>query len=132
MDENPGFVKRQLMKVDMGVFYWIMCVFKGAVIALDFVLDALFGYTIMHGTKEERERAKEYEHSAQVGYIMGRGAYSVIFSHQLNNFCLKHEEYVHPRYVLEHDNITLMGVTPTHAFFCVSEPDFDIYETKVL
>ena len=43
----------------------------------------------------------------------------------------RHEKYVHPRYILEHDNVTLMGVTPTHAFFCVSDPGFDIYETKM-
>ena len=52
-------------------------------------------------------------------------------NHKLHNFCCKHEEYVHPRYVLEHDNITLFGVTDTHAFFCVSKPDFNVYETRV-
>ena len=52
MDENPGFVKRQLMKVDMGVFYWIMSAFRAAVIAADFVLDLLFGVTIQYGSRE--------------------------------------------------------------------------------
>ena len=50
--ENPGFVKRQLMKVDMGIFYWIMSAFRAAVIAADFVLDLLFGVTIQHGSRE--------------------------------------------------------------------------------
>ena len=130
MDSNPSFIKRQLMKVDMGIFYWIMCTFRGFVTIIDHVLDILFGYTIQHGSREERRKSKEYEHSAQVVSLMGRGAYSVVLNHQLHNFVWRHERYVHPKYVLEHDNITLMGVTPTHAFFCVSEPDFDIYETK--
>ena len=52
-------------------------------------------------------------------------------NHKLHNFCCKHEKYVHPNYVLEHDNITLFGVTKTHAFFCVSKPDFNVYETRV-
>ena len=50
--ENPGFVKRQLMKVDMGIFYWIMSAFRATVIAADFVLDLLFGVTIQHGSRE--------------------------------------------------------------------------------
>ena len=41
---------------------------------------------------------------------------------QLRNFVWRHEKYVHPRYILERDNVSLMGVTPTHAFFCVSDP----------
>ena len=32
--------------------------------------------------REERERSMEYEHSAQVVDIMGRGAYSLIINHQ--------------------------------------------------
>ena len=132
MDENPGFVKRQLMKVDMGVLYWIMSAFRAAVIAADFVLDLLFGVTIQHGSREERQRAEEeYEHSAQVVHVLGRGAYSLIINHRLRNFVWRHERYVHPRYVLERDNVSLMGITPTHAFFCVADPGFDIYETKM-
>ena len=63
--------------------------------------------------------------------VLGRGAYSPLQPHQLNNFVWWHEKFVHPSHVLLHDNITLMGVTPTHAFFCVSDPGFDVYDTKV-
>ncbi len=38
---------------------------------------------------------------------------------------------MHPRYALENDNVTLMGVTATQAYFCVSDPDFNVYETKL-
>ncbi|CAM6054407.1 unnamed protein product [Sphagnum tenellum] len=64
--------------------------------------------------------SKEYEHSAQVVNILGRGAYSIVYNHQLENFVYYHVKYVHPRYILEHDNITMYGITPTHAFFCVT------------
>ena len=60
-----------------------------------------------------------------------RGAYSIGSAHQLHNFVWRHERYVHPRHVLERDNITLMGITPAHAFFCVSEPDVDVYDMQV-
>ena len=77
-------------------------------------------YNLTKGTREERERAKEYENSAQIASIMGRGCYTLIMNHQLHNFALRHEQYVHPRYILESDNITLQGITDSHAFFCVS------------
>ena len=131
MDKNPGFIQRQLMKIDLGIFYFVMSTLRAAVIIADIFLDLLFGHTIQYGTRDERQRAEDYEHSAQVVNIMGRGAYSLIINHQLYNFVWRHEKYVHPRYILEHDNITLMGITPTHAFFCVSDPGFDIYETKM-
>ena len=60
-----------------------------------------------------------------------RGAYSIGSAHQLHNFVWRHERYVHPRHVLEGDNITLMGITPAHAFFCVSEDDVDVYDMRV-
>ena len=41
------------MKVDMGVFYWIMSAFRYVVITADFVLDLLFGVTIQHGSRDD-------------------------------------------------------------------------------
>ena len=131
MDGNPGFITRQLMRIDMGVFYWIMCTFKAGIILLDILLDIGLGYTIQHGTRKERESSEEYEHSAQVVNLLGRGAYSPLQPHQLDNFVWCHEKYVHPKYVLDHDNITLMSVTPSHAFFCVSDKELDIFDTEV-
>ena len=131
MDEKPGFIKRQLMKVDMGIFYWTMCTFRTGITLIDILLDHILGYTIQQGTRQERKKSGEYEYSAQVVNLLGRGAYSPFQPHQLNNFVWRHDKYVHPKYVLDHDNITLMGVTPSHVFFCVTKPNFDIYETKV-
>ena len=74
---------------------------------MDFFLDKMFGYTITEGTREERALAAKYEHSAQIAHIMGRGCYTIVMNQQLHNYALKHERYVHPRHVLEHDNITL-------------------------
>ena len=131
MDETPGFIKRQLMRIDMGVFYWIMCTFKAGIILMDFFLDNVLGYTIQHGTREERNNSEAYEYSAQIVNLLGRGTYSPLQPHQLNNFVWRHEKYVHPKYVLDNDNITLMSVTPSHVFFCVSDQNVDIFDTKV-
>lgn len=40
--------------------------FKGLFSIIDFLLDITFGYTITKGWREEREKAENYEHSAQV------------------------------------------------------------------
>ena len=131
MDDKPGFVKRQLLRLDMGIFYWIMCVFRAGLTLIDTFLDPLFGYTIQHGSRQERKKSETYEYSAQVVHLLGRGTYSPLQPLQLHNFVWRHGKYVHPKYVLGSDNITLMGVTPSHAFFCVSDPNYDVYDTKV-
>ena len=113
-----------------GLFYWVICACRFALGVTDFFLDILFGHTLQNGSREERKKSEEFENSAQVVNIVARGTYSVLLIHQLHHFVWYHEKYVHPRYVLEHDNITLMGVTPTHAFFCVSDPKFDVLDTQ--
>ena len=123
MSENSG---RQ-----GGIFYWVVCFCKFIFNVVDIFLDILFGYTLQYGSWQDRKKSEEYENSAQVVNVVSRGAYSIVLLHQLHNFLWLHEKYVHPRYVLQRDNITLMGITPTHAFFCVSDPDVDVLETQV-
>ena len=114
-----------------GIFYWVICLSRFAISVVDFLLDILFGFTIQYGTREEQRLSEGYENSAQVVNVMARGTYSVLLIQQLHNFVLYHKKYVHPRYVIEHENITLMGITPTHAFFCVSDPEVDVLDTQV-
>ena len=84
------------------------------------------------GSRAERLKAEEYEHSAQLVRIMGRGNYSLVNVHQLHNFVWRHEAYLHPRCVLERGStVTLMGATPEHVFFCVTNPGVDVCDTKV-
>ncbi len=95
------------------------------------MLDHIVGYTVTGGWKADRElAASSYEHSAQIATIAGRGAHSFVQINQPYNFLLMHNEYVHPRYVLQNKNVTLMGITPTHAFFCISDPSCDLLDTK--
>jgi hypothetical protein len=129
--ENPSCITRHVIRrIDPAFFYWIFCCFRTIVFILDFILDTLVGYTITKGSRADREKSKKYEHSAQLCSIMGRGTYTIIKNQKLHNFCCRHVKYVHPRYILEHDHVTLFGVTKTHAFFCVSDPSFNVYETK--
>ena len=99
---------------------------------VDSILDIFFGYTFRHGWRSERDLAqKSFEHSAQIATIVGRGSYSLSGQRALHNFLLWHDEYVHPNYVLEHDNVTLYGYSKTHAYFCISSPEVSVTNIKV-
>ena len=76
--ENPGFLQRMLMKIDLGIFYWVMCTFRAVVSLIDVFLELLFGFTIQYGSRQERVASIEYERSAQVVNLMGRGGDSMI------------------------------------------------------
>ena len=114
----------------MGFSYCIVYAMNTALRIVDLILDLLSGYTIRHGSLNERIRSESYECSAQLVDILAWGAHSYVLI-QPNNYVWRHKRYVHPRYVLEHDNITLMGITPTHAFFCVSDSKVDVRNIKV-
>ena len=75
--DNPGLLLRIFMKIDMGIFYWVMCTFRAAVSFIDVLLDLLFGFTIQYGSRQERLDSTVYDRSAQLVNLMGRGAYSV-------------------------------------------------------
>ena len=46
------------------------------------------------------------------------------------HFIILHKRYIDPSYVLENDNVTLQGVTETHAFFCVTSHEEDVQDIK--
>ena len=87
--EKPGPVVGFIYHNEMGLLYWGLCLFKMMVGICDFFLDLIFGYTITKGTREEQEMAREYENSAQIASIMGRGSYTLLMNHQLHHFSLR-------------------------------------------
>ena len=68
-----------LDKIDMGVFYWIMRLSRAVLDAVDIVADLAAGVTVQGGSRAERlKAAEEYEHSAHLVRILGRGNYRVV------------------------------------------------------
>ena len=129
--DNPNFLERQRTKVDMAYFYFLLVFLKKITCVLDIILDILFGFTITRGTRSERDMAKErYEHSAHVVDVWFCANWSTVFRHSPNNFLFTHNSYIHPREILKDDKITLQGVTETHAYFTVSRPHKDVYDTN--
>ena len=131
--ENPGLLLRILLWIDPAIFYSMMLFFKGITFFVDIFLDLLFGYTISYGSKEERLKSKQYEHSAHRVKVLGRGALSILHRTSLTNYFWKHEEYFHPRYILEHDSVTLQALNKDYALFCIKrDKNFDIYDSTIV
>ena len=114
----------------VGFTHYIVVAINATLWALDLILDLLFSFTTRNGSLYERLKSESYEYSAQLVDIITWGAptYTLV---QPKHYIWKHKRYLHPRFVLEHDNITLMGLTPTHAFFCVTDPGVDVRDIKV-
>ena len=114
----------------LGFSYCIVYALRMALCAIDIVLDYLLGFTIRHGFLNERFMSKSYEYSAQLVDVVAWGTHSYHLTVP-NNYVVRHNKYINPKYVLQHDNITLMGITPTQAFFCVSDAKVDVQNIKV-
>ena len=111
------------------LFYWCLLLMKYLQrVLLDPILDYFCQYTTLKGGKKERLTCKKYETSAQRVKIWARGAYSVPTIHLLHNFLYTHLDYLHPKTVLFHDHVTLMGMDETNAWFCVTDEKFDVYD----
>ena len=41
-----------------------------------------------------------------------------------------HIDWVDTSFVLSNDNVTLLGVNQTHAWFCVTDPSVDVYSSS--
>ncbi len=111
--------------------FWLMVVVKCLLWFVEIFMDLILGYTITGGSREERRKAwLHHEHSAQLVNVLWKAHNLEVQNHTSWNFLYKHEKYVSPKYILEHKNVTLFTMDTTHAYFCVSDPDVDIYDTK--
>ena len=123
-----GYYK--LRKLDP-IIWWafILCV-KGVVYLVDIILRLCFDYSVLNGSKLERDKSHLYEHSAHMIKIYGRGTISLFGNHNETNFLYLHDKYVNPSYILEHDNVSLMGIDNKRAYFCVSKDNVDPYSSS--
>jgi hypothetical protein len=121
---------RFLKHVDPTIFNWALCCLKVPFQIADVFLDILYFYSITRGTRKEREKSREYEYLAQIVTVVARAGHGPVLDHELRNFCWKHNIYVHPKLLLERDNIIMSGFTLTHAFFTIMPEDNDIFNVE--
>ena len=105
-------------------FLFILCI-KGLLFIADTLAWLCFSHSVLKGSKKEQELSKSYEHSAHIMNIYSRGTINLFGNHDETNFLCLHDRYVHPNYILEHDNVMLMGVDDKRAYFCISDETID-------
>ncbi len=132
-EKPPGLIMRILMRIDPSVFFAITQMLKATTWILDKVMFIpLFHWSFSEGHNHERinrELVPERE-GAQLVRVLFKGTFSLLTNHTLANFFYKHVKNVDPEWILRHDNVTLHGITDKCAFFCVSNPKVNVYETK--
>ncbi len=116
--------------MDATVEYWILCLIQALIAMLDFITDMFFGITMSGGSRKDREKAElVYEKSAHIVKIAWRAKHHPHTASKLHNFLCIHEEYVSPKYVLEHRNIMLLAVDREYALFSVLDPQEDLFDS---
>lgn len=95
---------------------------------LDFVLNLVIGYSLVHGWAKDKIKAKNAGNQGHLMKIIGRCTQNLAGTYYPSNFMLRHESYIENPidFVLNNDNVTLMGMSKTKAWFCVTS-DYDIY-----
>lgn len=118
--------------IDPCVEFFAVKIINFFISILDFFTGHFLGYTFCYGSNSERTQSDEdYSKGAQIVDVLKFGGFGLIEHVEPSNFAWKHNSYTHPNFVLEHDHVTLYGLTPTHAFFCVSDPAIDITNSDV-
>ena len=120
-----------LRKWDPIFWFGFLRIVKVFVSIADWILTTILGTGLLHGTKEERKLAKNYENSAHLVKVLGRGTISLIENHDESNFLCLHESYHHPSYILKHDNVVLKGINEKNAIFCVSDKKVCTLDTTI-
>ncbi len=119
------------MEID-GVFKFLLfVVLKSLAFLIDICLDALFGFTIKNGTREDQHKAQtNYEFSAQYVKVIWRAKTMIYSMTTAEDFLYKHVKYVHPDYISRNKNVTLLDIEKDYALFSVTDVDVNINNTE--
>ena len=120
-----------LRKWDPIFWFGFIKALKLILFLFDKILELFFGSSLLRGTSEERKLSKNYENSAHVVKVIGRGTICLIENHDESNFLYLHESYQHPSFIAKHDNIVLKGVNKKMAIFCISEKNVCTLDTSI-
>ena len=111
------------------LYYIIFWLLKTIVTIAERIIDLLTGWSLFHGSVEERKKSEIFGHSAHVMTVIAKGRYSSIVTHTDSHFFCQHKEYVNPIKILERKDIFMFGVTQAHAMFAVIDPTVNLYNT---
>ena len=111
--------------IDPCIEYWTVRLLNFIISILNFFTNLTLGWTYSYGATSDRAASEsDFSKGAQLVDIKYFAGYAFIEEVQLNkNFFWKHNRYLNPNFILENDNVTLNGMTSTHAYFCVATAD---------
>ncbi len=97
---------------------------------IDFLIDSIFGYSLIYGSRHERKEAEEkYEKSAHVVSVLWKAANLKGYIKHLDNFFYIHKSYVNPDCVLNMKTAILYGHNKTHCFFVCTKREVDVIDS---
>ena len=81
----------------------------------DYILISTFGYSLVSGWENDRKVAENQPNNyGHLMLILGRFSHDFAATVASENFIFRHDSYVDPiDFVLNNDNVVLMGVSPT-------------------
>ena len=120
-----------LRKWDPIFWFGFLKILKLIISIVNKVTYFILGRSILKGSEEEIKLSKQYENSAHLVNVLGRGTISLIENHDESNFLYIHDSYQHPSYILKNDNIVLKGLNSRYAIFCVSEKSICTLDTSI-
>ena len=105
-----------ILKIINFLGYWnvtfLFQILRITYLTLDKVLDWLCGYSLVNGSKTERENANiDFDHAAHYVHIVGRFTHDVHSGIRLHSYIVKHKRYGNPFDVVQNDRIVIQGVT---------------------
>ena len=104
---------------------------KAILFLMDVIASSFSEYSFLNGSNEDKDKSTNYETSAHVVKVLGRGTINLIENHDEANFLYLHDSYLHPSVILKQDNIVLKGVNAKYAIFCVSDENICALDTSI-
>ena len=118
--------------IDPCFTYYTVIILNFIIKIINFFTSKCLKWTFSYGFNSDYEKSQNcFESSCQIVDVLLFGTLALFHDVQLErNFFWKHNKYVHPNYILIHDNVTLYGFAQNHAFFCVSDHDVDVHDIE--
>ncbi len=122
-------IRKLVAKVGLKRIYQVFSVVRWLYMTITDILDTLTGYSLVEGWEEERRQARSrFDKSGHVVRVLARASAHISGFGGLENFLFRHEAFVDPAdYVLNNANVTLMGVSQSQVWFCITEPEVSVF-----
>ena len=105
-------------------WYFVFRILHFCYMTVDWFLDLVFGYSLVQGW--QKDRFNQITENGNLTLVLARGSSIFMGSLLLEDYIIFHLKYVNPEEcILYNDNVQLMALSKTHAWFSVMPNDVD-------